>query len=198
MTTILLAAGLSERMGRNKLLLPYKNSSIIFHTASIALGFSERVIVVIGNEKEKIQDQLSSLPLDFVFNKNYIQGQKSSIMEGLKAVENDDFAILPGDLPLLSIKDGISVKEALNKETCARCTFFSIPGHPVAYRRENRERLLTYPGTMKSYLKDVGFVSVPSSLGSIYDVDTPEKYKLLLEADGDLSVLESNIDLSFS
>ena len=49
MTTIVLAAGLSERMGRNKLLLPFRNEPIIIHTIRNALEFSDRVIVVTGN-----------------------------------------------------------------------------------------------------------------------------------------------------
>ena len=39
---------------------------------------------------------------------------------------------------------------------------------------------------------------LPSSLGSIFDIDTPEKYQALLESDGDLSILERCCDISFS
>ena len=71
MTTIVLAAGLSERMGQNKLLLPYKNEAIIVTTVKNALSFSDRVIVVVGNKRERIIQALSTLNVDFVYNKNY-------------------------------------------------------------------------------------------------------------------------------
>ena len=73
-----------------------------------------------------------------------------------------------------------------------------MPGHPVAYKKEHREKLLAYPGTMKEYLRENGFMMVPSSLGSVYDIDTPDKYEALLESNGDLSILEGCSDISFS
>ncbi|MGN1190837.1 MAG: NTP transferase domain-containing protein, partial [Candidatus Ornithospirochaeta sp.] len=99
MTTIVLAAGLSERMGQNKLLLPFKGETIIVKTVTTALSFSDRVIVVVGNARERVEEALSSFPVDIVFNKDYKMGQRTSTLEGVKAVEDDDFAILPGDLP---------------------------------------------------------------------------------------------------
>ena len=198
MTTIVLAAGLSERMGKNKLLLPFRDEAIITTTVKNALSFSDRVIVVVGNEEDRIKEALSGLNTDFVFNKNYKEGQRTSTLEGIKAVENDDFSILPGDLPLLKKKDAVNLFSKLEENSIARCSFGGVPGHPVAYKKENRERLLAYPGSMKEYLREMGFISLPSSLGSIFDIDTPEKYQALLESDGDLSILERCCDISFS
>ena len=198
MTTIVLAAGLSERMGKNKLLLPFMGEAIIAITVKNALSFSDRVIVVVGNEQERIRKALLGANVDFVFNNNYKEGQRTSALEGVKAVEDDDFSILPGDLPLLKKEDAINLFSKLNENSIARCYFHNIPGHPVAYKKENRERLLAYPGSMKDYLKEMGFLSLPSSLGSIFDIDTPEKYQALLESDGNLSILERCCYISFS
>ena len=198
MTTIVLAAGLSERMGKNKLLLPFMGEAIIAITVKNALSFSDRVIVVVGNEQERIRKALLGANVDFVFNKNYKEGQRTSALEGVKAVEDDDFSILPGDLPLLKKEDAINLFSKLNENSIVRCSFHNIPWHPVAYKKENRERLLAYPGSMKDYLKEMGFLSLPSSLGSIFDIDTPEKYQALLESDGNLSILERCCYISFS
>lgn len=198
MTTIVLAAGLSERMGKNKLLLPFMGEAIIAITVKNALSFSDRVIVVVGNEQERIRKALLGANVDFVFNKNYKEGQRTSALEGVKAVEDDDFSILPGDLPLLKKEDAINLFSKLNENSIVRCSSHNIPGHPVAYKKENRERLLAYPGSMKDYLKEMGFLSLPSSLGSIFDIDTPEKYQALLESDGNLSILERCCYISFS
>jgi molybdenum cofactor cytidylyltransferase len=45
------AAGMSTRMGRNKLLLPFKGKPLIVHAVETLLASKiEEVIVVLGNE----------------------------------------------------------------------------------------------------------------------------------------------------
>lgn len=194
MTTILLAAGLSTRMGRNKLLLPFNGKTIIESTLLSVLPLSDRVIVVTGNERENIEKLLSSYDVEFVFNKEYEKGQRGSTMKGLSFVDDDDFAILPGDLPLLSEDDVCGLFSAISYFSIVRPVYKDIPGHPVCYRRENLEKLLPFPGSMKEYLKKEGFKNIPSSIGTVFDADTPSRYEKLLVFNGDLSVLESDID----
>lgn len=194
MTTVLLAAGLSSRMGRNKLLLPYNGKTIIENTLLSILPLSKKVIVVTGNEREKIEKLLMPYDVEFVFNENYEKGQRGSTMRGLEHVGDDDFAILPSDLPLLSSEDASSLFDALNDFSIVRPVYNSIPGHPVCYRKENLEKLLSFQGTMKEYVKKEGVKLIPSSIGTVYDTDTPSRYSALLSFNGDLSILESNID----
>ncbi len=194
MTTILLAAGLSSRMGRNKLLLPFRGRTVIEKTLSSVLEVSEKVIVVTGFERERIESLLSSYGVDFVYNPDYESGQRGSSMRGIEGVRDDDFAILPGDLPLLERSDITPLFSALESHSIVRPSYNSIPGHPVCYRKENREKLLSFEGTMKEYLKKEGIFNIPSSINTVYDTDTPEKYSDLLVYNGNLSVLENNID----
>lgn len=194
MTTILLAAGLSSRMGRNKLLLPYNGSTIIENTLSSVLEVSERVIVVTGFEREKIEDKLKKYRVEFVYNPDYEKGQRGSSIAGIKAIRDDDYAILPGDLPLLRADDIVPLIKALEEHSISRPVFHSIPGHPVCYRKENRDKLLSFEGTMKEYLKKEGIFNIPSSINTVYDTDTPEKYSSLLIYNGNPSVLENNIN----
>lgn len=194
MTTILLAAGLSSRMGRNKLLLPYNGKSVIEETLNAVLAASGRIIVVTGHEKERIEEKLCHYPVDFVHNSDYMKGQRSSTMRGIEAVEDDDFAILPADLPLLSEESVRMLYASLETSSIVRPVHASVPGHPVCYRKENREKLLHHTGTMKEYLKKEGVTEIPSPIGCVYDVDTPSRYDALLVSNGDLSVLERYID----
>ncbi len=194
MTTIILAAGLSSRMGRNKLLLPFRGRTVIEKTLSSVLEVSEKVIVVTGFERERIESLLSSYGVDFVYNPDYESGQRGSSMRGIEGVRDDDFAILPGDLPLLERSDITPLFSALESHSIVRPSYNSIPGHPVCYRKENREKLLSFEGTMKEYLKKEGIFNIPSSINTVYDTDTPEKYSALLIYNGNLSVLENNID----
>ena len=194
MTVVLLAAGLSSRMGRNKLLLPYNDKTIIENTLSGVLALTERVIAVTGNMREDIERILAPYPIETVFNPDYESGQLSSTLTGLGKVEDDDFAILPSDLPLLSMKDVEALFRGLEKSSIVRPVHNGIPGHPVCYRKENLHRLLSFGGTMKEYIKKEGVTRIPSSIGTVYDVDTPRRYDALSVFNGDLSVLENYID----
>ncbi len=181
-------------MGRNKLLLPYNNKTVIESTLSGVLPFSGRIIVVTGNMKAEIEDVLAPYSVETVFNPDYEKGQLSSTLTGLKEVDDDDFAILPSDLPLLSKEDVETLFRGLVESSIVRPVHNGIPGHPVCYRRENLHRLLDFGGTMKDYLKKEGFTRIPSSIGTVYDVDTPRRYDALSVFDGNLSVLENYID----
>ena len=71
MTTIVLAAGLSSRMGQNKLLLPFKGSTILETTLKAIMPYSDRIIVITGHDKEKIEKLLRPYPIMFVYNRCY-------------------------------------------------------------------------------------------------------------------------------
>ena len=139
MTTIVLAAGLSERMGRNKLLLPFRNEPIIIHTIRNALEFSDRVIVVTGNEREKLEKAIAHLDVDIVFNPDYREGQRMSSLKGVERVEDDDFAILPGDLPLLGRMESWRFQTPPSPDSS------SIPFQAILCSTERRTGILYFP-----------------------------------------------------
>lgn len=193
MTTILLAAGLSKRMGQNKLLLPFKGKTIIENTLSPLIEFSQRIIVVTGFERERIEETLKKYDCYFVYNKEYEKGQRGSSLCGIKEVEDDDFLIVPSDLPLLSSLDIEKAIEEMKNNTIVRLSYKNIPGHPVFYKKENQRKLLSFSGSMKDYLFNVGFKEIESSIGSIFDTDTKEKYEALLACNTNPSILENYI-----
>lgn len=193
MTTILLAAGLSTRMGQNKLLLPFNGKTIIENTLSSLIPFSDRIIVVTGFEKEKIEKILKKYNCSFVYNNDYEKGQRGSSLCGIKEVEDDDFLITPSDLPLLAPLDIEKAIKELENNKIVRLSHNDIPGHPVFYKKENQRKLLSFSGSMKEYLFTVGFKEIESSIGSVFDTDTEEKYKALLACNTDLSILENYI-----
>lgn len=193
MTTIVLAAGLSSRMGENKLLLPFRKETILDATIKAVKKTGSDILLVVGHERERIEEIAAKHHVATVYNPDYEKGQKNSSLKGIEMVY-DDFALLPGDLPLIQSEDILAAFQALKDSPTSRCSFSHIPGHPVCYRKENRDRLLTYPGTMKEFLKETGTVMVPASIGSVYDVDTKEKYQALLGSDSNLSVLHQYLD----
>ncbi len=100
---IVLAAGLSTRFGRNKLLEPIGSSTMIEHVVSESLrSKASQVIVVCGHEADRIKRQLKGYRCEFVFNGDYTRGQSFSVRKGLTKVKKpaDAVIVLPGDVAL--------------------------------------------------------------------------------------------------
>jgi molybdenum cofactor cytidylyltransferase len=84
---LILAAGESSRMGRDKALLPFRGRTFleaIVHTLRTA-GI-EGIAVVLGHHAEEIQRAARLDKVETVVNPDYQLGQTSSLQAGLKAV----------------------------------------------------------------------------------------------------------------
>ena len=176
-------------MGENKLLLPYKGKTIIETVIEHALDAFPDITVVTGHDKERLEDALSKYDIDLVYNPMYLEGQRSSTLRGIESIGDDDFAILPGDLPLIRKEDLEGTEQLLENHEIARAVHSGIPGHPVMYRKELRKHLLAFKGSMKEYLALYNVGSYNASLGTVYDIDTQERYQALLRGNADISLL---------
>jgi molybdenum cofactor cytidylyltransferase len=101
---IVLAAGQSTRMGRNKLLLPLGGTTVLRRTVTTAVeaGLSP-IYVVLGHESEQIREELSGLPCTPVLNGDYALGMNTSVRSGFRAVPDEAAAgiVLLGDMPFV-------------------------------------------------------------------------------------------------
>lgn len=188
MTVILLAAGLSTRMGKNKLLLPLGSEPLLLHSIRAALSFTDEVLVVTGHEREKTEALLSGFPVKLVYAPDYAKGQGFSMRSGLMACPDQDFAIIPADLPLVSAEDYRRTQAGLSISSIARPVHDGVPGHPVMFSKEHRERLLAFPGRFKNYVDQHSPALVPGSIGTVLDADTPESYSRLLSLYRDTAI----------
>lgn len=101
---IVLAAGLSRRFGRNKLLEPFGPSTMIEHVVSESLkSKANQVIVVCGHDFEKVRSKLNRHDCELVFNEDFEKGQSFSIRKGLSKVSlnADAIIVLPADVVLV-------------------------------------------------------------------------------------------------
>jgi molybdenum cofactor cytidylyltransferase len=101
---IVLAAGTSTRMGRQKLMLPMPDGRPLVRVAVdqvLAAGLDDTV-VVLGGDAEAIAGALRSLPVRTVVNLRYTEGQSTSLRAGLDALRpgTDAAVIALGDQPL--------------------------------------------------------------------------------------------------
>ena len=101
---IVLAAGASTRMGRQKLTLPMPDGRPLVRLAVeqvLAAGLDETV-VVLGGDAEAVSAALAGLPVRTVANPRYAEGQSTSLRAGLDALRpgTEAVVIALGDQPL--------------------------------------------------------------------------------------------------
>jgi molybdenum cofactor cytidylyltransferase len=92
---VLLAAGLSSRMGGlNKLLIEIDGEPLVRRSARTYLAAGADVHVVLGHEAGDVRAALAGLPLTFVENPNFAVGQPTSVRAGLDSVPEGYDALL--------------------------------------------------------------------------------------------------------
>ena len=84
---IVLAAGTSTRMGRNKLFFELEGETILRRAVGTAAAAGlDPVLVVLGHEADRARGELTGLPCQPVLNPDYARGQSSSLRAGIAAV----------------------------------------------------------------------------------------------------------------
>ena len=101
---VVLAAGTSSRMGRNKLLLEVAGKSLLRRAVTTAIdGGLDPVLVVLGHESERARRELEGLGCEVVLNAGFQEGIHSSVRTGIAAVPAGCAAavVLLADMPLV-------------------------------------------------------------------------------------------------
>jgi len=96
MDVIILAAGLSRRMGaENKLLMDMGGKPMARQTVELYRRVFSSVHIVLGHEAADIKAALQEgLGVSFIFNADYSAGHHSSVRCGLRAINNKKRAVL--------------------------------------------------------------------------------------------------------
>lgn len=175
---VLLAAGLSKRMGGiNKLLTPVNGKPLILYSVENALNYSSCVYVVTGHEREKVENILSSYPVNIIYNQAYHEGQETSLKTALNAVDGP-LIVMPSDMPFITKNDFERCEKELDGYECARAFYNREAGHPVAlsrsfveiYRSDTTHRVRT----LSKLVSHNFYIAGPAS---IMDVDTQDDLK---------------------
>jgi molybdenum cofactor cytidylyltransferase len=189
---IVLAAGLSRRMGRPKLLLPVEGRPVLRITVEGVLATGvEPVVVVTGTEHRELVDALAGLPVVLVHNPSPEAGQASSIRIGVRALPRETEAVLIalGDQPFVPSRVIGALLAALRKtgKAIVAPRYRDGRGNPVLFGRETFAELLEVSGDQgaRSVVeRDASRVAlVDFDLPMPQDVDTPEDYRRLRSPD---------------
>lgn len=184
---IILAAGESRRMGCQKLLLPFGDTTIISHIVDQVLQSNvDRVRVVVGHEGNRIADELAPRPVIVVANADYASGMLSSVRCGLRSLPEDCQAvmILLGDQPTITV----SLLNGLIKAFCAYDKGILVPlhsnkrGHPMVFSNRYYSEVLTQfddvglCGLLRAHPDDTAELAVATP-AVLSDIDYPEEYR---------------------
>ena len=194
---LILAAGESSRMGRDKALLPWppmtEADGTLLSTAILALKpFAEAVLVVAGRNPAALAPIVESCGAALVVNPASERGQFSSLQTGLRAALDHGCQaamITPVDcLPLCAASlESLCTAFA---QARARGSWAVAPqhngrhGHPLLASRDLIEAFLRAPVTSNAraikheHAEKFEYVEVPDSLLAV-DVNTPEDYAAL-------------------
>ena len=183
---IVLAAGASTRMKKQKLLLPFNGKTIIETVIqNILADLGNNILVVLGSHHLEIKNQIGKLPVKTCMNQNYAEGMLSSVICGFRALpaEADAALVFLGDQPQIPGEVTRLVIEAW--QNSGKGIIIPITngrrGHPVLIETKYKseiEKLNPEKGLrqlMEKFAEDV-FEAECNLPEILRDIDTPEEY----------------------
>jgi molybdenum cofactor cytidylyltransferase len=188
---IVLAAGRSSRMGRNKLLLELDGKPILCHAVdhALAAGLSEMVVVT-GHQAAKVKAALGDRPVKTIEAREHRLGMSASLKAGIRALSPKAEAalVMLGDMPQVSpalLRRLIGAYNPTEGRSIVLPTVEGKRGNPVLFDRRYFDEILALEGDVGArhligaHDDQVAEVAVEDA-GIFTDVDTPEAYDRLL------------------
>ena len=184
---IVLAAGLSSRMGVQKLLLPFGGKTVIAHIVDQLLASTvDEVHVVVGHQAERISGELSGRAVSIVNNPNYKSGMLSSVRCGLQNLPEKCRAVLVvlGDQPSITTEliDQMLQSFAATEKSILVPLYKGKRGHPILFSSLYRDEILKrhgdvgLRGLLYGHSDDIFELAV-STASVLCDMDFPEDYR---------------------
>ena len=187
---LILAAGESRRMARDKALLTYRGQTFLETIVqTLRAGGIEKIAVVLGHHADEIQRAVNLSGVQVVVNPAYQRGQTSSLQAGLGALQ----ALSPEGV-MLCLVDHPAVPAEVLRNLLAQFeqsrsaviipTFQGQRGHPILIGRALFPELLALNpdeganAVIRKYLHATQLVEVENQ-GILLDVDDPETYHRL-------------------
>lgn len=183
-SSIVLAAGTSSRMGRPKALLDWGGQPLVcYQVRQLREAGADEVIVVLGHRSDEINREMRREDCRVMNNPRYHTGRSSSLRIGAKAVNRDTEAILIVNVdqprPAVFLRALVAAHDAKNAAT--RPVFDGHTGHPIVVSGWLRAELLEASedddglrGILRRHAAELGEYAAGDLAG--LDVNTPEEY----------------------
>ena len=179
---VVLAAGLSTRMGRQKLLLPLGDKPVVRWSVESVLPHVQDVVVVTGRDAAAVREALAGLSVRFAQNPSPEAGQSSSIGVGVGALPPAVRAVLIvlGDQPRTprSVVPALLAARDRTGKAVIVPVYRGVRGTPVLFAAEVFAELRALSGdagaraVVAARAERVEAIEVDSPMP--VDVDTPE------------------------
>src|SRR3989454_598190 len=171
---VILAAGASRRMGKNKMLLALEGESLIRRAP----------------RAERLRAELRDLPVEFAVNPAYTGPTSGSLHQGLNVLSADVDAVVVmlGDMVRVSAET-LAMLVAAARGTEAPLVvsrYGDVTAPPLLFRRALFGELLSWTGegcgkaVVQAHKREAMYVDRPVTL--LTDVDTPEDFAAAIAA----------------
>ena len=187
---VVLAAGMAQRFGRTKQLLPWMGQTLVASVADRLLEVCDTVLVVVGHDADAVSEAVAHLPVEVVSNPDYQTGQGSSVATGARELmarhrpfhSETFFAV--SDHPFLSSDLLRELQQARHADWIAAPRHGEQRGNPVLFDARLLPDLAALTGEQggrvlfKRYADKMVWVEV-SDPDLLIDIDTPEDFASL-------------------
>lgn len=190
---LVLAAGESRRMGQPKPLLRFGDTTFLDQIASVLRHSQvDRITVVLGAEAERIQRSIDLSGTDVVINKDYREGQLSSLIAGLRnaPLETDAIVVCLVDNPFITteIVNRIVGRFRETRSPIVVPVYQMRRGHPTLFSKVVFHELFRAPAqegarsVLHSDADRVSEIETPEE-AVVVRMDTPDDYRAYLRTD---------------
>ena len=191
-SSIILAAGMSKRMSiGNKLLLKYKNKSILENTIiNINSSDISEIVVVLGHDFNITSQILKNTTFKIINNKNYLKGMSTSIVAGVKLINLSSKGVMVclADMPLIKVSTYDKLIKEFNKANDTKKiiipTYKKQEGNPILFGKYYFNFLLKLKGDkgardLIKEKKDCVILIDVDDKGIVRDIDNYKDYDYL-------------------
>lgn len=183
---IILAAGFSNRMGQDKLLLEIEGQKILERVILATKNSQLDDIVLIYRTKE-VKELGEKYNIKTLYNKNAKLGQSQSVILGVQEAEGDAYMFFVGDQPYLTsnLIDNIILEHKRDKNKIVIPYYKNNICMPILFPSNYRENLLHVEGDKggKEIIANNPDMIIRVDVEEeklICDVDTQEDYEKLI------------------
>jgi molybdenum cofactor cytidylyltransferase len=193
---VILAAGLSTRMGDPKVLRMFRGKPLFLYAVETAVRAGlDPVYVVGGAHTEKLKAHVQGMPVTVVHNPDFALGMATSLRVGISAIDRDVSAafVFLADEPFIPDEVVQTLLQAYRKSRTEsshamilRPRYAGVPGHPVLFPREFFPELVRVQGdegarcVIKRNKEHVQFIDFDNPEWG-FDIDTPEDWQKALD-----------------
>lgn len=184
---IIMASGYGRRMGKDKLLLPFRGKLLVEHIIEKVMecNFCSRTIVA---RDERILGIALKKGFKAVKNNSANKGQSESIKLGIKnTLKGKGYMFFTADQPLIQIETIRLLMDVFNKNSNSIIVprFGDKRGNPVIFPGKFVDELMLIEGdkggktVINNHIKDIIFVDIDNEY-ELMDIDTYEDYEKIL------------------